>query len=133
MQKICDLHLHSKYSGGASRSINIYNLANNCKKKGVELLGTGDCLHPSWLIELKKELIEYSTGVFYTPQVQDVNFILQTEIEVIWKYKKNTKKVHFILLFPSFEKLEESIIYLSKYGNLNKEGRPKIFSTAEKL
>ncbi|KKM62313.1 hypothetical protein LCGC14_1522920, partial [marine sediment metagenome] len=62
MKKICDLHLHSKYSGGASRRINIYTLANNSKKKGVELLGTGDCLHPSWLIELKKELIEYSTG-----------------------------------------------------------------------
>ena len=40
MKKICDLHLHSKYSGGASRRINIYTLANNSKKKGVELLGT---------------------------------------------------------------------------------------------
>lgn len=133
MQKVCDLHLHSKFSGGASKNIDVYNLANNCKKKGIDILGTGDCLHPSWLSELKGELLEHSPGFFYTPLVQNVYLVLQTEIEAIWKQNNKVNKVHFILLFPNFEKLDEAIQYLSKYGNLKKDGRPKIYSTPEKL
>lgn len=63
----------------------------------------------------------------------DVYFILQSEIETIWNNDSKVKKVHFILLFPSFEKLEESIKYLSKFGNIANEGRPKIYIPAEKL
>ena len=133
MHKICDLHIHSKFSGGASKYIDIFKVAVNCSMKGINLIGTGDCLHSLWLNELKNKLIEYSNGLFFTPEVPDVNFILQTEIEVIWKNDLKIKKVHFILLFPNFEKLDESIKFLSKYGNLATEGRPKIFNSAEKL
>ena len=133
MHKICDLHIHSKFSGGASKNIDIFKIAYNCNIKGVNIVGTGDCLHPLWLNELFSNLIEYSNGVFFTPNVADVYFILQSEVEAIWKNDFNAKKVHFILLFPNFEKLEESIEYLSKFGNLAKEGRPKIYSSAEKL
>ncbi len=57
------------------------------------------------------------------------SLILQSEIEVIWKLYNKIKKVYIILLFPNFEKLDESFDYLSKYGNLKEEGSPKIFST----
>ena len=133
MHKICDLHIHSKFSGGASKNIDIFKIAYNCNIKGVNIVGTGDCLHPLWLSELFSNLIEHSNGVFFTPNVADVYFILQSEVEAIWKNDFNAKKVHFILLFPNFEKLEESIEYLSKFGNLAKEGRPKIYMSAEKL
>ena len=133
MHKICDLHIHSKFSGGASKNIDIFKIAYNCNIKGVNIVGTGDCLHPLWLSELFSNLIEHSNGVFFTPNVADVYFILQSEVETIWKNDFNFKKVHFILLFPNFEKLEESIEYLSKFGNLAKEGRPKIYMSAEKL
>ena len=133
MNKICDLHIHSRFSGGASKDIDIFKIALNCNMKGIQLVGTGDCLHPLWLNELKKNLIEYSSGIFYTPEIPDTNFVLQTEIEAIWKNHSNVKKVHFVLLFPNFEKLEESIGFLSKYGNLAKEGRPKIYKSAENV
>ncbi|MFX1309788.1 MAG: DNA helicase UvrD, partial [Promethearchaeota archaeon] len=133
MYKICDLHIHSKFSGGASKKIDIFKIAFNCNVKGIQIVGTGDCLHPLWLIELKDNLIEYSNGIFRTPEVPNVNFILQTEIEAIWKNNLNIKKVHFILLFPNFEKLNESIEFLSKFGNLTKEGRAKIFNSAENI
>ncbi|MFX0037323.1 MAG: endonuclease Q family protein [Candidatus Hermodarchaeota archaeon] len=133
MLKICDLHIHSKFSGGASKNINIINIAFNCNMKGIDLVGTGDCLHPLWIREIKGNLIEYSDGLFFTPKVPEVNFVLQTEIEVIWRKNLQFKKVHFILLFPNFEKLDESINFLSKYGNLALEGRAKIFMSAEKL
>ena len=63
----------------------------------------------------------------------NIHFILQTEIEAIWKNNSNIRKVHFILLFPNFERLDESIKFLSKFGNLSKEGRPKIYASAENL
>ena len=81
MQKICDLHIHSKYSRGASRNIDIFNIALNSEKKGLNITGTGDCLHPSWLYKLKTSLIEYSDGVYYLPKNPNIYFILQTEIE----------------------------------------------------
>jgi len=133
MLKICDLHIHSKFSGGASKNIDIFKIALNCKVKGINIVGTGDCLHPLWISELNNNLIECSDGVFFTPKVPDVYFILQSEIETIWNNDSNVKKVHFILLFPSFEKVEESIKYLSKFGNIANEGRPKIYISAEKL
>jgi len=133
MYKICDLHVHSKFSGGASKNIDIFKIAFNCGVKGIQIVGTGDCLHPLWLTELKTKLIEYSDGIFYTPEVLNVNFVLQTEIEAIWKNHSHVKKVHFVLLFPNFEKLDESIELLSKFGNLAKEGRPKIYKSAENL
>lgn len=133
MIKICDLHIHSKFSGGASKYIDIFKIASNCKLKGINIVGTGDCLHTLWRKELSDNLIEYSDGIFFTPKVPDVSFILQSEIEAIWNNSSSVKKVHFILLFPNFEKLTESIIYLSKFGNLVKEGRPKINISAEKL
>jgi uncharacterized protein (TIGR00375 family) len=96
-------------------------------------VGTGDCFHPIWLNELKKKLIEDSSGTFYIQKVPDVRFILQTEIEVIWKDDFKVKKIHLILLFPSFERLDEVYGFISKFGNLNKEGRPKIYNSAENL
>ena len=133
MHKICDLHIHSKFSGGASKKIDIFKIAFNCNMKGIELVGTGDCLHPLWLTELKNNLIEYSNGIFYNPEVSNVSFVLQTEIEAIWKNNLKFKKVHFILLFPNFEKLDESIDFLSKFGDLAMEGRPKVYKSAENL
>ncbi len=133
MFKICDLHIHSKFSGGASKNIDIFKIASNSDIKGIQLVGTGDCLHPLWLTELRTKLIEYSDGIFYIPEVLNVNFVLQTEIEAIWKHNSHVKKIHFVLLFPNFDKLEESIDFLSKFGNLAKEGRPKIYKSAENL
>ncbi|MFX1571047.1 MAG: hypothetical protein ACFFCV_22130 [Promethearchaeota archaeon] len=133
MNKISDLHIHSRFSGGASKNIDIYRISSNCRIKGIDIVGTGDCLHPLWLNELKDSLIEALDGTFYNLNVPNVHFILQTEVEVIWKYNFKFKKAHFIILFPNFEKLEESIEFLSKFGNLSKEGRPKIYTSPEKV
>ena len=59
MNKICDLHIHSRFSGGASKEIDIFKIALNCNMKGIQLVGTGDCLHPLWLNELKKNKVDY--------------------------------------------------------------------------
>ena len=53
---ITDLHIHSKYSGATSKRMNIPELTSFAQLKGLNLLGTGDALHPSWLKELKRDL-----------------------------------------------------------------------------
>ena len=131
MQMVGDLHIHSKYSGGASRNIDIFKLALNSAKKGIDILGTGDCLHGSWLNELKTNLIEYSEGVYYLDKIPNLYFILQTEIELIWKHNSQLKRVHFLILFPNIEKLDESLKYLSRFSDLKINGRPKIYHSVE--
>jgi DNA helicase-2/ATP-dependent DNA helicase PcrA len=39
---IADLHIHSKYSGATSEDMNLINLENQGKTKGLNILGTGD-------------------------------------------------------------------------------------------
>ena len=131
MRVICDLHIHSRFSGGSSNNITLHRIANNCKIKGINVIGTGDACYPIWLNELESNLEEYSEGIYFLPEVPEVKFILQTEVELIWKKDNQTKKVHFIVLIPSFYVLYELEEYLAKYGNLKKDGRPKIYLSAE--
>ena len=61
---ICDFHLHSKYSRATSPSMDLENLSLWAKRKGVNLLGTGDFTHPIWFEELKKKLRLTDKGVY---------------------------------------------------------------------
>lgn len=58
MAYVADLHIHSRFSRACSSQLNIPNLAKWAKLKGINLMGTGDCLHPLWSAELKKDLKE---------------------------------------------------------------------------
>ena len=107
MKIICDLHIHSKYSGGTSSRIELNTLNQNSTIKGIELIGTGDCLHPLWLKELKENLQEFSKGIYYI------------------------RKIHLILLIPNFETVIKLNEFCSKYGKLDLDGRPKLFINAE--
>ncbi len=83
MEKICDLHIHSRYSGGTSNLINIKNLAQNCRIKGIDIVGTGDCFHPLWFKEIKLNLDEDSDGLFSFPNISQVKFVLQSEVYLL--------------------------------------------------
>ena len=49
MQKICDLHVHRKYSGEASKIIDVIKIGLNSEKKGIDIIGTSDCLFPDMM------------------------------------------------------------------------------------
>jgi len=49
-----DLHIHSKYSMATSPKMDLTTLASESRKKGIQLVATGDCLHPKWLSEIMK-------------------------------------------------------------------------------
>ena len=133
MEKICDLHIHSRYSGGTSNQINIRKIAQNCRLKGIDIVGTGDCFHPLWLKEINLNLEEDSVSLLTFPRIPQVKFVLQSEVELLWKHNSNIKKAHFIILLPNFDKLKDVSEFLASFGNLNIDGRPVLKISPEKF
>lgn len=90
-----DLHIHSRFSGGTSPKMTVERLAAEAQRKGIQLLGTGDCLHPIWQRELHQEG-EMADGVI---TVDGTSFVLTTEVE-------DTNRVHHLLLFPGWQAVD---------------------------
>ena len=94
MRVIADLHIHSRFSRATSKTLTIANLEKYARIKGVNLIGTGDFTHPSWLNELKKELKE-KDGILKTKT--GFNFILQAEISNIYSQDGKLRKIHNVI------------------------------------
>lgn len=124
MKIIADLHIHSKYSRATSNDLSIENLSKWARVKGVNLLSTGDFTHPSWLSELKSKLNETEAGSGIFQSADGFNFILQTEISSIYEQDGRFRKIHNIILAPSFEIVEQINELLAKKADLAEDGRP---------
>ncbi len=119
-----DLHIHSKYARAVSEKMEIPILAEQAKLKGVQLLGTGDCLHNKWLAHLKETL--KGDGI-YTYKNSETKFVLQTEVQALGR-------VHHVILLPSFSKADELREKLLKYSNnLDADGRPWLKIMGEEI
>ncbi len=98
-------------------------LAQESKKKGVHLIGTGDCLHPTWLSEIK-QMPKIDEGTF---ELNGARFILTTEVE-------DAKRVHHLIMFPSVSSVEDFIKKLDKkHSALDSDGRPRVHMLGEEL
>lgn len=114
-----DLHIHSPHSIAVSKSLNLDTMLETCKKKGLNILGTGDILQPEWLKYMESNLIKGKDGSF---SYKDVFFILQTEIE-------DMESIHHVILFPDFKSVKEIQIKLKSHSkNILNEwgGRPRV-------
>jgi len=120
-----DLHLHGRYSGGTSFNMELPLLAEQAGYKGLDLLGTADCLHQGWLRHIKSTLVDGGDGIFSHKDFS-TKFILQTEVEA-------EKRVHHILLLPDIGAVETLRKDFSKYGKLDVDGRPKIALTGQEV
>ena len=126
MSYVADLHTHSRFARACSPALNIPNLSSWGKTKGINLLGTGDFLHPLWLAELKKDLIEDGSGFLSYPG-SDTKFVLSVELASIYTEKGKGRKVHNVIIMPSLksvEKLQKAL--LDRKINLSYDGRPII-------
>ncbi len=65
---IADLHIHSKYSRATSKDCVPEHLDFWAKRKGIQLIGTGDFTHPAWREELKEKLIPAEQGLYQFPR-----------------------------------------------------------------
>jgi uncharacterized protein (TIGR00375 family) len=122
MRIISDLHIHSKYSRACSTELNIQNLEKWAKIKGLGLLGTGDFSHPKWQEELKKELKEDGSGILRTGS--GFPFVLQNEVSLMYTQGGKGRRIHLVLLAPSFEIVDKITAYLKSKGRVDYDGRP---------
>jgi uncharacterized protein (TIGR00375 family) len=135
MRVIADLHIHGKYSRATSEQMSIPETARYARIKGLTLVGTGDFTHPTWLKETKDALLADSDSDLYKLAAGNspVRFILQTEVCTIFDYKGESKKVHHVVLTPSFETAEQINERLAKLGSLTSDGRPILDVSAPQL
>ena len=121
-----DLHSHSGYSGGVGQ-ISIENIIYGMKLKGIDVFGTGDCLHREWFKKLSAELHEISDGIFVSEFSDNKYFILQTEVIFTIPYVKNRRKLyHIVMTFPDKESVQKTADYIESIGINNNIGRPFI-------
>lgn len=135
LRVIADLHIHGKYSRATSQQMSIPEIARYAKTKGLNLVGTGDFTHPQWLKEIKQDLTpEQDSGLLKLANTDSpVRFMLQTEVCTIFPYKGESKKIHHVILTPSFEIVDQINERLARFGDLASDGRPILDATAPQL
>lgn len=119
MEIIADLHIHSKYSRATSIYLDMDNLVKYSKIKGLNLLGTGDFTHPKWFAEIKK-LEDKGQGILY---YKDFPFLLSSELSLVYTKGKG-RRIHYVMLAPNLEIVEQINSFLLKQGRLDYDGRP---------
>ncbi len=140
MKYTADLHIHSHYSIATSKHADPENLFTAAATKGITLLGTGDLTHPGWQTELAEKLVPAdSDGLFcLRPDLEQhcrkalpsrcadatVRFVLSGEISSIYKKDGRVRKVHNLVLLPSFAAAERLSAKLEQVGNIRSDGRP---------
>ncbi len=140
---IADLHIHSKYSRATSKDGDIPHLDLWARRKGLGLVGTGDFTHPKWreeaqaalepaeegLYRIREELrIPDGCGSFAAPR-----FVLSGEISCIYKQDGKVRKIHCVILLPSFDAAERLALKLETIGNIRSDGRPILGLSAHDL
>ncbi|OGH16274.1 MAG: hypothetical protein A3C22_02535 [Candidatus Levybacteria bacterium RIFCSPHIGHO2_02_FULL_37_10] len=140
MEFVADLHLHSKYSRAVSPQMVLPEMAKWGAKKGINLLTTGDWTHPLWLRNIKGDLEEAGEGVYKLRmndkglRINDVRFILTTEIASIYKQGEKLRRIHNLVFAPSIETAEKiNKTLLGRGCNLSSDGRPIIGLSSKNL
>ena len=111
-----DLHIHSCYSIATSRDMLPENILAGCRTKGLDVIGSGDALHPKW-----------RSHWMDTEIPGDITVVPQTEVE-------DTSRVHHVILmetFEQFEALQEKLTpHCSHFATC---GRPHVYLNGEQI
>ncbi|MDR1684833.1 MAG: UvrD-helicase domain-containing protein [Desulfovibrio sp.] len=142
-----DLHIHSRFSLATSRKLGIPLLAAWAAVKGLALIGTGDFTHPRWRDELRASLRFDETSGLYALNEEataaqaalrlpvpaapsgvkiPARFMLQGEINLIYKRGGKLRKIHNLVYMPNLEAADAFCLRLAQVGNLSSDGRPML-------
>lgn len=140
MRFTADLHIHSYYSRATSKNLNLEHLWAWAQIKGINVVGTGDFVHPSWLEELHQKLEPAEFGFFklkeefckttrdLVPEAcrneENTRFMLTVEISNIYKKLDKVRKVHNLIWVPTLEAASYISQKLDAFGNVRSDGRP---------
>lgn len=127
MKIIADLHVHSRFARAVSPQMTLPVISSWAKKKGIDIVATGDWTHPVWFRELKSGLVEAGEGVYRekNASADDPLFLLSTEISSIYSQGGKTRRIHTLIFAPNLKVVEEINKELIDRGaNLLSDGRP---------
>lgn len=139
MKFIADLHIHSHFSMATSGKLVPEYLEYWARLKGINVIGTGDCIHPGWQQELSEKLEPAGNGFFKLKESyrleeskrlkhenipDEVYFLITGEISSIYKRDGKVRKVHNLTVFPDMESLLKVQRRLDEIGNIRSDGRP---------
>ncbi len=114
--------------------MNLETLDIWAKKKGIQVMGTGDFTHPQWFNEIKTKFEPAEPGLFrLKDEYSPTRFILTVEISSIYSKNGKTRRVHNLIFSPSIETAEKINTTLSLIGNLKSDGRPILGLDSKKL
>jgi len=134
MQCIADLHIHSKYSRATSKNSDLENNELWARKKGIDVVATGDWTHPAWFSELKNKLEPLGNGLYKLKKTDGkIKFFLSAEISCIYSKGGKVRRLHIVVFAPSLEVVEKINAQLNLIGNLKSDGRPILGLDAKKL
>jgi len=144
MRYITDWHIHSRYSRACSKDLELPKIAEWCERKGINIVATGDWMHPKWFAHLEEYLEEVRQGIYRlkgdkgSKNVNDerrrTEFMLVTEVSQIYKKNDKTRRVHNLVWSPSLEVCRKVNAELTKRGfNLKSDGRPILGIDSEDL
>jgi len=130
MKIAVDLHSHSGYAGGVGQ-IELTQVSQTMKMKGIDVFGSGDCLFPPRTQQLQQQLEPKEKGLFALPE-DSSRFLLQTEVIFSTRIPgfRNKTIAHHVILFPNFNAIEKMQRLMEKWGMKNTIGRPFITSNS---
>ena len=128
MRIIADLHIHSRHSRATSRDMNIPTIGLWARRKGIDLVGTGDFTHPAHFASIEEKLVPAEEGLFVPAGARDpdsaTRFMLTCEVSNIYKQGDKTRKIHTLIFTPTIEAARRINSTLDRLGNIHSDGRP---------
>lgn len=131
---LADLHIHSRFSRATSRELDPQHLDLWGRRKGLQLIGTGDLTHAAWREELRSMLEPAENGLYTlkkelrlpceTKDNQSPLFVATGEISTIYKKNGQTRKVHHVIILPGLDEADQLAHKLEAIGNIHSDGRP---------
>src|SRR3989344_2761191 len=108
MKIVADFHVHSKYSRAVSKEMTLENLDVWAKKKGIQVMGTGDFTHPQWFKEISTKLEPAESGLYRLKGSSlPTRFMLTVEISSIYKKRDKARRIHNLIFAPSIEAVQK--------------------------
>jgi len=139
MELIIDLHVHSHYSRATSKDCTFEGLYKWGKLKGLNIIGSGDFTHPEWFNEMRAKLEPAEWGLFKLKEdlsrevdktlpdsVRNnfLRFVPSVEVSTIYSKGGKVRKLHQLIVVPTFQAASKINSRLGQIGNLKADGRP---------
>jgi len=136
MNKVLDLHIHSRYSRACSPDLTLENIDKACRIKGISVIATGDFTYPQWFLDIKNKLAEIgSSGLYKLKAAPDaaVKFLLSTEVALIYKDNNCARRIHLVVHAPNLAAVKKLNEILGRSYNIKSDGRPILGISAPKF